>query len=181
MTRKLILIGMVSTIAAAIWATPAWAPTVGQPPAPGYPPCTKVGGDGRDIIRGTNHRDVICPDLANDVVYGKGGPDVIMGGLGRDKLFGGTGDDEFHAWGGNDRIWGEEGDDQMNGETGNDTIVGGPGRDEFIGSSGNDCFYSLDGEVDVLKGMIGQDHHESDPTDVLQGSTESAADCYGPA
>jgi hypothetical protein len=69
----------------------------------------------------------------------------------------------------------------MNGEPGNDIIVGGPGKDTFLGAEGNDCFFAIDGEVDVLKGMKGRDNHESDPDDVIKGSTEGPADCYGPA
>lgn len=164
------------------WSSPAWAPTVGEPPAPGYPPCTKVGDDGNDVIYGTKHRDVICADEGNDVVYGKGGNDWIFGGNGRDRFYGGPGNDRFNTWRGRDRIFGEEGDDTMNGEIGNDIIVGGPGQDLFLGAEGNDCFYAIDGEKDELKGMKGADHHESDDgLDQINGSTEGPADCYGPA
>jgi hemolysin type calcium-binding protein len=159
----------------------AWAPTIGNPPAPGYPPCTKVGNDGHDVIRGTNHRDVICPDDGPDVVYGRGGNDVIFGGGGVDRLYGGPGDDEFHSWTGNDRIFGEEGNDHLNGEPGNDILVGGPGRDVLIGASGDDCLVAVDGEVDKLKGNLGHDRYEADPDDVLDGSDEDAADCYANA
>ena len=164
-----------------VGALPSWAPTVGQPPAPGYPPCTKVGDDGRDVIRGTKKRDVICADEGNDVVYGRGGADWLFGGPGRDKLYGGAGNDKIRGWQHKDRIFGDEGNDWLNGEPGNDIIVGGPGRDEFLGAAGNDCFYAIDGEVDELKGMKGRDNHESDPDDQINGSTEGPADCYGPA
>ena len=94
--RATLLLGtLVSALAAGIG--PAWAPTVGEPPAPGYPPCTIVGDrNGRatdDVIHGTKHRDVICPDEGNDIVYGHGGPDVLMGGLGRDRIYGRAGAD----------------------------------------------------------------------------------------
>lgn len=162
-------------------ALPAPAPTVGQPPAPGYPPCTKVGDDGRDVIRGTRHRDVICPDEGNDVVYGRGGNDVIFGGNGVDRLYGGPGKDEFHAWQGNDRVFGEEGNDQLNGEIGNDILVGGPGRDVLIGASQDDCLVATDGEVDRLKGNLGADQYEADDIDIIDGSNENRADCYAHA
>src|SRR5919106_941680 len=86
----------------------AWAPTVGQPPAPGYPPCTKVGDDGPDVIKGTKRRDVICPDEGNDVVYGRGGNDVIFGGNGVDRLYGGArGGQVPPPRGGGKGVWGE--------------------------------------------------------------------------
>lgn len=161
---------------------PAWAPQVGQPPAPGYPPCTKVGDDGPDVIRGTKKRDVICPDEGRDVVYGLGGNDVLFGGDGNDRLYGGPGDDEFHSWRGADRLYGEEGNDHINGEIGDDILVGGPGRDVLIGASENDCLFALDGESgDKLKGNLGHDQYEADDGDIIDGSNEQAADCYGPA
>lgn len=163
-------------------------PVVGKPPAPGHPPCTKVGDDGPDVIRGTKKRDVICPDEGNDRIYGRGGNDYILGGLGRDKLYGGDGNDTFRAWGGNDRVFGENGDDVLNGEIGNDVLVGGPGRDKFIGSSGNDCLFAVDatpenpsGDRDELSGNKGLDRYEADENDWIRGSTEGKADCYGPA
>ena len=156
----------------------ARAPQVGQPPAPGYPPCTKVGDDGPDLIKGTKKRDVICPDEGNDVVYGRGGNDVLMGGNGVDRLYGGPGDDEFHAWQGNDRLFGEEGDDRLNGEIGKDLLVGGPGRDVLIGASEADCLVATDGEVDKLKGNLGHDRYEADPGDIIDGTNEQAADCW---
>jgi hypothetical protein len=159
-------------------ALPAPAPTVGKPPAPGYPPCTKVGDDGPDIIKGTKRRDVICPDEGNDVVYGRGGNDVLFGGNGVDRLYGGPGDDEFHAWRGNDKLFGEEGNDRLNGEIGNDLLVGGPGRDVLIGASENDCMVATDGEVDKLKGNLGHDRYEADDVDLIDGSNESKADCW---
>jgi Ca2+-binding RTX toxin-like protein len=162
-------------------AVPAWAPRVGQPPAPGYPPCTKVGDDGNDVIKGTRRRDVICPDEGNDIVYGRGGNDVLFGGNGVDRLYGGPGDDEFHSWRGNDRLFGEEGNDRPNGEIGNDILVGGPGRDVLIGGSEDDCLVAADGEVDVLKGNKGLDRYEADDTDDIDGSNESRADCYARA
>jgi Ca2+-binding RTX toxin-like protein len=164
-----------------VGVTPAWAPRVGEPPAPGYPPCTKVGDDGPDVIRGTQKRDVICPDEGNDIVYGRGGNDVLFGGDGVDRLYGGPGDDEFHSWRGNDRLFGEEGNDHVNGEIGNDILVGGPGRDVLIGASEADCLVAADGEVDKLKGNLGIDRYEADDIDIIDGSNENAADCYAKA
>jgi RTX calcium-binding nonapeptide repeat (4 copies) len=163
---------------------PAWAPTVGQPPARGYPPCTIVGDrNGRatnDVIRGTNHRDVICPDEGNDVVYGRGGHDVIFGGKGVDRLYGGPGDDEFHAWQGGDKLFGDSGNDDLNGELGDDLVVGGKGRDVLKGAEDADCLVATDGvrRNDEVKGMNGIDRYEADQGDRIGGSTERRRDCY---
>ena len=159
--------------------TPAWAPEVGRPPAPGYPNCTKVGDDGPNTIRGTNRRDVICADEGNDTVFGLGGNDFLFGGPGVDRMYGGPGNDEFHGWTQNDKLFGDEGDDRINGEIGNDLIVGGLGADELLGAGGNDCLFATDGAGgDVLKGMLGDDRYEADAQDVVKGSTEREAECY---
>jgi len=185
--RLLVALGVLTSVLAA--GFPAYGdPVVGQPPAPGHPKCTIVGDDRPNVIRGTNKRDVICPDEGNDVIYGRGGNDYILGGLGRDKLYGGDGNDTFRAWGGKDRVFGENGDDRLNGEIGNDILVGGPGSDKFIGASGNDCMFAVDatvenpaGDKDDLSGNKGHDRYEADENDLIRGSTESKADCYGPA
>jgi Ca2+-binding RTX toxin-like protein len=180
--RALLLLG--TLLIAVVGGTgPAWAPTVGQPPAPGYPPCTIVGDkSGRatnDVIHGTKRRDVICPDEGNDIVYGHGGPDVLMGGLGTDRLYGGPGKDEFHSWKGPDKLYGEKGDDHLNGEIGNDLVVGGPGKDVLLGASESDCLVALDGEGgDMVRGDKGVDRYEADPNDRIRQSAENEADCW---
>lgn len=180
--RVLLLLGTV--LAALAGGTgPAWAPTVGEPPAPGYPPCTIVGDkSGRatnDVIHGTKHRDVICPDEGNDIVYGHGGPDVLMGGLGTDRLYGGPGKDEFHAWKGPDKLFGEGGDDHLNGEIGKDLVIGGPGKDVLLGASEGDCVVALDGAGgDLVRGDKGFDRYEADSNDRIRQSTENEADCW---
>jgi Ca2+-binding RTX toxin-like protein len=183
-TRRLIRLLAITALVAGsqlLGVTPSWAPTVGQPPAPGYPPCTKVGNDAANVIRGTKKRDVICADEGNDRVYGLGGNDVLFGGPGIDRLYGGPGDDEFHAWLHRDYLFGEEGNDHLNGEIGNDVLVGGPGRDVLVGASEDDCMVAADGEVDKLKGNLGIDRYEADDIDVIDGSNENAADCYAKA
>jgi hypothetical protein len=180
--RATLLLGtLVSLLASG--TGPAWAPTVGEPPAPGYPPCTIVGDkNGRatdDVIRGTNHRDVICPDEGNDIVYGRGGPDVLMGGLGTDRLYGGPGKDEFHAWKGPDKLFGEGGDDHLNGEVGNDLLIGGTGRDVLLGAGESDCLVALDGAGgDYVRGDNGFDRYEADHNDRIRRSAEREADCW---
>ena len=105
----------------------AWAPTVGQPPAPGYPPCTKVGDDGPDVIKGTKKRDVICPDEGNDVVYGRGGNDVIFGGNGVDRLYGGPGRDVLIGASQDDCMVATDGEvDKLKGNRGHDRYEADP-------------------------------------------------------
>jgi Ca2+-binding RTX toxin-like protein len=163
----------------AAWTSPARAPQAGEPPAPGYPPCTKVGDDGDNVLKGTKHRDVICADEGNDVVYGRGGNDVLFGGPGVDRIYGEAGADEIHGWLGQDRIFGDSGSDQLNGEIGDDLVVGGSGADLLIGAEGGDCLVATYGlGNDELKGNLGFDRYEADPGDEVNGSNEQASDCW---
>jgi len=55
--------------------------------------CTKTGGPGDDILRGTNGPDVLCGKGGHDVLIGRGGRDILRGGAGPDVLRPGTGPD----------------------------------------------------------------------------------------
>jgi Ca2+-binding RTX toxin-like protein len=81
---------------------------------------TRVGSNGRDVLRGTAGRDVFALFAGNDEAKGLGGGDVFCGGKGRDRLRGGRG---------RDRLFGEQG---------RDTLLGGPGRDRLRGGGGKD-------------------------------------------
>ena len=72
---------------------------------------TKVGGNGRNVLRGTPGRDVIAGLGGNDTIRGLGGNDILCGGKGRDKLIGG------------------KGRDRLLGGPGRDTCKGGPKKD----------------------------------------------------
>jgi Ca2+-binding RTX toxin-like protein len=80
-----------------------------------------TGGSDRELIIGTNGRDVIDGGSNDDIICGLGGRDRIDGGSGNDQIDGGNGHDV------------------IDGGSGNDTIVDiENGRDTVISSSGND-------------------------------------------
>ena len=118
---------------------------------------TIVGTAGRDVLNGTNGRDVI---------WGGGGNDRISARNGDDLVCAGPGDDYVHAGNGADRVFGEGGDDELDSSTGHDDVVdGGGGDDRLTGSSegaqlrggtGND---DLEGKEEgvILDGGAGND------------------------
>jgi hypothetical protein len=95
-----------------------------QPAAVGSGPTSDRGCTityhGREPIRGTAVRDVICGSPHPDVILGGGGNDVIYPGGGPDRVYGGPGDDTIYASGG-----------------GSDTISGGGGRDTAYVDAGD--------------------------------------------
>jgi hypothetical protein len=44
-----------------------------------------------------------------------------------------------------------------------------PGRDVLIGARQDDCLVAADGEVDKLKGNLGNDRYEADDNEVIDG------------
>ncbi|MBD8606348.1 hypothetical protein IFT73_05730 [Aeromicrobium sp. CFBP 8757] len=146
-------------------------------------PCTIVGTNGSDVLRGTAKRDVICGRGGNDVIRGGGGHDRIDGGTGKDRIDGGAGRDFivggpgndvlrgnadadiFKGGDGNDRIEGGAGNDQMLAGRGNDRLKGGSGTDSLVGNAGTDRLdggtgadkISGDGGDDVIDGQNGDD------------------------
>jgi Putative glucoamylase/Protein of unknown function (DUF3131)/RTX calcium-binding nonapeptide repeat (4 copies) len=87
-------------------------------------PCTIVGTEGRDRLRGTSRDDVICGRGGNDEIEGRDGDDVLYGDAGNDEI---EGDDD------DDTLYGGEGDDDLEAGDGDDVASGGPGRDRFRG------------------------------------------------
>jgi plastocyanin len=92
---------------------------------------TKVGTEGRDVIRGTKGRDVIVGLGGNDKLIGLGGKDTICGGAGKDKLMGGAGKDRLFGGPGKDKLLGGPGLDRLVGGGGKDKLRGGPGRNRI--------------------------------------------------
>jgi CSLREA domain-containing protein len=90
---------------------------------------TRVGGNARDVLRGTPGRDVFALFAGNDEAKGLGGGDVICAGRGSDKLRGGRG---------RDKLLGGKGRDTLLGGPGRDRLLGGPGRDKLRGGGGKD-------------------------------------------
>ncbi|MEX0875024.1 MAG: adhesin, partial [Actinomycetota bacterium] len=106
------------------------------------------GGEGDDIIYGTN---------GDDIIDGGGGNDQIFGGNGQDTIFGGEGDDFIDGQNGSDTVYGGEGNDTLRGgSNGNDTIFGDAGDDDIDGGNGDDTLDGGDG-FDVVEGGAGND------------------------
>ena len=94
------------------------------------------GGDGADLIIGTNNADIISAGKSDDEVYGCQGDDTINGNEGDDFIDGGEGKDTIKGNEGNDVIVGGPGDDDIDGGADNDILTGGPGKDKFQCGSG---------------------------------------------
>ncbi|WP_165769471.1 beta strand repeat-containing protein [Arboricoccus pini] len=128
-----------------------------------------VGGDGNDVIYGTDLADnldggagddIIYAGAGDDLVHGNVGNDIIYGQDGDDKLYGDDGNDVIHGGAGRDLLEGGEGNDQLFGEEGNDILHGGPGADILDGGSGTNILDGGEGD-DVL--------YSHGPTDLVNG------------
>ncbi|HEY6225869.1 MAG TPA: calcium-binding protein, partial [Verrucomicrobiae bacterium] len=89
------------------------------------PSSNLFGGEGDDILTGSNSPDVLDGGPGNDTLIGKGGDDRLLGGPGNDVLNGGQGVDEMFGGDGDDQIiWNPgDGSDLVEGEAGNNTLV----------------------------------------------------------
>ncbi|CDZ30880.1 DUF5801 repeats-in-toxin domain-containing protein [Neorhizobium galegae] len=98
-------------------------------------PITIEGGEGNDVLGGSNSADIISGGNGNDLISGLGGNDILEGGAGSDE------------------IWGGAGNDQINGGSGIDNITGGLGDDAIDGGIGGDTFnYAIGDGVDTIDG-----------------------------
>lgn len=104
-----------------------------------------TGGDGGEVIHGTDGNDTLSGGVGDDEIHGHAGDDRIDGGAGSDSLHGGAGDDQVLGGTGDDLIHGGAGNDDLLGEEGEDRIFGGTGQDRLDGGSGDDV---LDGGLD---------------------------------
>lgn len=82
----------------------------------------------------------------NDVLNGTDGNDRLDGGNGSDTLNGGGGNDTLNGGNGNDTLNGGDGNDTLNGGNGNDVLRGGAGNDTLNGGNGNDLFILAAGD-----------------------------------
>jgi Ca2+-binding RTX toxin-like protein len=132
------------------------------------------GGDGDDVLLGTDCGDEIDGGAGDDDIDARGGRDVVLGGAGDDHVVAGTGDDS--VWGGDgddivfggdgadhlfggagrDRLSGDAGDDVLQGGAGGDTLAGGAGDDLLSGEAGDDLLADGPG-ADVVSGGAGDD------------------------
>ena len=95
------------------------------------------GGDGNDIIYGTDPSDNKFRNRGDNILYGGGGHDEIRGRGGNDYLHGGAGNDRLYGGDGNDILIGGAGLDRLYGGAGNDVLAGGS-EDYFDGGAGQD-------------------------------------------
>jgi Ca2+-binding RTX toxin-like protein len=115
-----------------------------------------IGGDGNDVLIGTNGNDFVYggpgddrillfggDDIGNggtgnDMIAGHEGKDLLIGGLGVDQLIGGKDKDVLSGDGGGDDLYGGDADDILSGGRGDgDVVVGGAGNDTFKYSRGD--------------------------------------------
>ena len=113
------------------------------------------GGNGDDILDGTEDGEEIFGNGGNDIIDGNGGDDTIDGGSGEDRIkggkgndtiFGGDDNDDLFGNDGNDLIEGGDGDDLLKGGSGDDTLTGGAGDDMMWGNGGSDTFVFSPGD-----------------------------------
>ncbi|MDR6821138.1 T1SS-143 domain-containing protein, partial [Neorhizobium sp. 2083] len=67
-------------------------------------PITIEGGEGNDILGGSNSADILNGGDGNDLISGLGGNDTLSGGNGNDVIWGGLGADTIHGGAGSDTI-----------------------------------------------------------------------------
>jgi Ca2+-binding RTX toxin-like protein len=87
----------------------------------------RLGGSTGD--GGPGEGDSIAGDVERAV--GGNGNDLIVGSDGSDRLVGGSGDDRLEGQGGNDLLWGGSDDDAAPALPAADTVLGGDGDDEL--------------------------------------------------
>ena len=140
-------------------------------PPPARPP-RSTGGDGDDLIYGSEGGDTVSAGAGRDRVYGNGGIDTIGGGSGDDTLDGGAGSDTISGDGGADLLVGGAGDDILfaftSGGTGDDGAINyvygdfgtagnepGSGDDTLHGGIGNDQLFGDSGTNTINGGGSG--------------------------
>ncbi|WP_198389295.1 CAP domain-containing protein [Roseovarius faecimaris] len=115
-----------------------------------------AGGDGADLLDGSNYNDSLKGGNGNDTLSGYGGDDNLPGGEGDDQVSGGAGNDLLGGGLGDDTLNAGAGNDQGGGGEGNDVINAGEGDDIFSGGAGNDLVQGADGH-DWLAASYGND------------------------
>lgn len=129
-----------------------------------------TGGGGHDIIDGGLGNDILAGSHGNDTIYGGLGNDSLNGGEGRDILHGNEGDDTLDGYGGEDTLHGGDGNDTLNGGDENDTLYGDDGNDFLNGNKGNDIIHGGAG-IDTISGGEGNDTvYGDDGNDIINGN-----------
>jgi len=110
------------------------------------------GGDGDDVLNGTDKSDDIQGGAGNDKITGGEEFDFLNGDQGDDTISGGDGADNVMGGEGNDVLSGDDGGDFIDGGQGNDTMSGGKGSDNFLlqDFSGHDVITDFNPEEDSI-------------------------------
>lgn len=114
------------------------------------------GGNGNDVIVGSNTDVAGTLPLLGDFIFGNAGDDVIAANRGMDFVFGADGNDRIDGGAGMDFAFGSGGNDSVVGNDGLDLVTGNDGNDIVRGSAGFDLVFGGDGD-DTLSGDDGMD------------------------
>lgn len=95
--------------------------------------------------------EVRIGDITSFIIGGEGN-DVLVGTQGNDFVYGGAGNDKLFLLGGDDIGNGGSGNDMVSGDTGRDLVIGGIGNDELLGGAGSDAISGDDGADDIYGG-----------------------------
>lgn len=90
-------------------------------------------------------------DITSFIIGGEGN-DVLVGTQGNDFVYGGAGDDILQLLGGDDIGNGGTGNDFVSGDEGRDLVIGGLGIDKLLGGAGSDAISGDDGADDIYGG-----------------------------
>lgn len=136
------------------------------------------GGNGNDVLIGSELVDTLNGGNGNDTLLGLGADDSLIGGSNDDVLIGGADNDQLNGGSGNDTLSGEAGSDLCLGGAGADKISGGDDADTVNGQAGNDSLTGDDGDdyvyggagIDTVSGGAGTDMVKGQGgRDVIQG------------
>ncbi|MEM7204152.1 MAG: calcium-binding protein [Planctomycetota bacterium] len=96
------------------------------------------GGEGNDLLLGSDGADVIRGGAGSDGMVGAGGDDIMLGEAEADILIGSDGDDLLVGGEGDDFVFANRGDDDLRGDGGDDFLHGGSDTDSADGGTGTD-------------------------------------------
>lgn len=152
--RRLLVLALSAAILAAIPGASASAAVTRDSKAKchGFA-ATKVGTDRSEVIRGTDHRDVILAKGGADRIFTGDGNDIVCAGPGNDVIEGGDGKDRIFGSGGNDTLRGGPGHDRLVGEGGRDGCYPAAGNDRMIDCEAADLVVTIAGPVTAVNGQ----------------------------
>ncbi|AFY92654.1 TIGR03118 family protein [Chamaesiphon minutus] len=111
-----------------------------------------LGGDGNDVLHGTQGSDFFQAGKGNNTMFGHKGDNVFAAAEGNDIAHGGNGADLFYLGDGNNTMHGKNGIGIFMAGEGNDIAHGGKDRDLFILGNGNNTVHTGNGMNIVMTG-----------------------------